>query len=254
MYKQLSLASLGLSYIAAGLDVSARDTQFIKYHTAKSMGFEATLAPTGLEGETGVIMRSLELNIDAGARFGCLFDLKRVLDCARPLNRRDIVQQEGVPDSATPLVGLDFADLVLRLFSADLSLPSLPPLHLRALLDCLRIVVFKHDITSRPDLSELLVAALKRTVELIVADDIAHEIRLVVISVLLCALRRYPSLVIPLLGQQISCCLAMMAKQLDDRGAEFSQARTFLQAAFAKYGASGLFVLVFKVFSPYSCP
>jgi hypothetical protein len=248
-HTQLQMVVLSQEMVADSVPIDPWDLVKLKFHVAIGLGFrDAKLRESMPPGSLEVSYGELDPK-DSSALMTCLSGLKRVLDVSKQISWP---RMSSDAEPMRELVGAVFVEVVVRVICSDIDLAKLPYLPLRDLLDCLLIVVYKHELQSKTAHSspaaEGITDAIRRVTALLPSEAVAFDNRLLIIAISSAALERYPKLVISILGRQILAFAQMMGSDVRQReDALFVQGKTFLQSAFSKYATNGLFVLLFKV-------
>ena len=236
---------MGLRYLADGQDCTPRDTVYLKYHLTKAIGFSKGVLQQSAGSTDATVAFGDLLASDANHTLAMFSGLKRLLDSPK----QKLGPASGVRGTTRgfTLIGAPFVDVVPRFLASDIPLGDLPVLNIRAALDCLFIIVYKHDLEDNADLASTMLAAVKRATLLLLDPRILREARALVFSICSCVLKRFPKLVVSILGDQIMTCLAFLERHAGKEDPDLAQVLAFLHAAFRRYNSSGLFILLFRV-------
>ncbi|KAH8923723.1 hypothetical protein BT69DRAFT_140395 [Atractiella rhizophila] len=179
----------------------------------------------------------------------CLVGLKRIVDSSKLVT---LYFETGAlqlsAERSKELVGLTFIDLIPTLINSGLSLINLPYLETRSILEILYITVFKYRL-DEPAMEEVavgVVAAVKNVAPLLLEKGITYDNQLLIVSLFNCLLRRFPDMIVNILGRLIFAVMQLVAESKADDGLSI-QGKAFLAAAFEKFAGRGLFVLLFKL-------
>ena len=184
--------------IADGIRIDVTSLVKVKFFTVQILGFrDASLVPTR-NGHAYVDFAAIDYLPDNS--LSCISELSHVLDAHHPF---DLAPSEvGGPyvadeNPVSLLVGSIFVDVVLSMIhNIELEkLASFPVLSVKYLLECLAVVVQKHDLESKPlkHLQGNLRRALKRTLDLLL-EDIAYELRQLAMLVIQVCTRKWHTL------------------------------------------------------------
>ncbi|ORX50543.1 hypothetical protein DM01DRAFT_317113 [Hesseltinella vesiculosa] len=181
----------------------------------------------------------------------CSRGLKLIMDSFAPLPAETVAKMDSkalqhnrlkLAENSSP--GVHFIDVVLKYFHTDLT--DLNPITLRTWLEVILIVIYKHNILDRA-YEQDLVFAMKQVIDLVL-HEIGEENKLLVLEILHCLLRQSDHLTAMVLSKQIVVLGKLMAQAQRKRSSDpvFLRAKQFLKAAFSRFAAAGLFVLIFK--------
>jgi hypothetical protein len=242
---------LSQEMIADGVAIDPWDLVKLKFHVAMALGFRnaklrESLPPGSLEVDFG--------DRDSSASLTCLASLKRVLDVSKQVTWP---RMSNDAESVQELVGASFVEILVHVISG-VDLAKIPNLQLRDLLDCLLIVVYKHELEKKTVHSAFaapgIIDAVRRVCTILPSEAVSLDNRLLVISISSTMLEHYPRLIVSILGHLILTIARMMGSDtLQKEDVLFVQGKTFLQSAFSKYATNGLFVLLFKVIVFFFC-
>lgn len=179
--------------IADGVAIDFHTLLRIKEHLVRVLGFDNISLTPSVSGQTFFVEFGEAKEIPAVA-LPCVNELLLVLDAHYPLDLASLglglQGQDGTP--APLLVGSPYVDVSLRLFCTVVDLTLLPVLTLKALLETLSIIVYKHDFEKtllRP-LQQTLRRAVTRALELLL-KDINFECRQQALSVVQAYIKRW---------------------------------------------------------------
>lgn len=179
--------------IAEGIPIDVFSLLKIKLHLANLLGYpDAQLvpAPSGhsFHIECGQLGEIAELTLP------CIDGLMALLDAFHHLDIPPSAMTGSEDDEPSKLlVGSIFVDVILSLFNQIDDFATLPFLTAKALLQSLTIIVYKHDLESRPlhHLRDNLRKAIRKATDLLLLD-ISYELRQLALSVCQAYLKRWP--------------------------------------------------------------
>ncbi len=127
----------------------------------------------------------------------CMDELLTVLDASHPFSLVTSAMTESSPPNDAPaslLVGSIFADIPLALINGSEDLLDLPILSTKRLIECLLLVMYKHDIESQPlrHLQGNLRRAVRRVLNL-VPTKLAYELRQLSLTVAQTYVKLWPN-------------------------------------------------------------
>jgi hypothetical protein len=183
--------------IADGIRIDVTSLVKIKFFLVQTLGFcDAAIVPTR-NGHAYVDFAAIERLPDTS--LPCISELLNVLDAYHPFELAP--SEVGGPyvsdENSTPLlVGSIFVDVGLAMIIHNRErLTTLPVLSVKCLLECLAVVIQKHDLESRPlrHLQSQLRRALKHNLELLL-EDTAYELRQLAMLVIQACTRKWHTL------------------------------------------------------------
>jgi hypothetical protein len=184
--------------IADGVAVDLYSLQKIKIHLLQVAGFNDVVAVPRATGE-GFHVTFSTLEAVPEVAFPCINELSPVLDALRPFKLAPSAMSGPYADDDDPwplLVGSIFVDVALAIFCGVHDLLSLPILTLKSMLESLMIIIYKHDLESKPlkNLQNNLRKAVRRAMELLLMD-VSYELRQLALSSVQAFVKRWPALV-----------------------------------------------------------
>lgn len=254
---KLDFLVLGLQSAADGNETDKYTLRKLKYHTVRLVGFsDAKLASSERDNRSDLECKfSLITEMDETRSVACFSSLKRVLDSPNRILQHTSEQIER-SDGNRDLIGSIFADISPIVLSSSIDISTLSYLQIRNLLDCMSIIIYKHDLEGRKnfDLAAHVVGAVKAITRLVELTDVPYDLRLFALSICSTFLHRWPEMTVNILGNQIMSVGYMMAKVKSEEDTLYVQGKSFLQTAFVKFATKGLFVLIFKLLPSPSAP
>ncbi|KDQ07904.1 hypothetical protein BOTBODRAFT_180257 [Botryobasidium botryosum FD-172 SS1] len=246
---QAALLSLSLQMIADGIRADMLVLLKIKQHLVKVLGFVDSEAPEpALEGAAEAHFGRLTSIREAS--FLCTNGILRVLDAPTfSESSSTSTLPPNVPNSGptAPLIGAVLVDVVLAVIvSADLV--ALPYTEIRTWLEALIIIICKHNVqhSALRHLAGQLTQAAKHVTDLALVD-LSYDLRQLAISVAQAFLQRCPDLTAKILSRQIvTVCSLLTSLKLNAEDVLVAQGKAFLEAAFMRFSAYGLFFSLFK--------
>lgn len=184
--------------IADGIPVDLYSLQKIKIHLLQVAGFSDVVAVPRATGEGFHVTFSM-LEAVPEVAFPCVNELSQVLDALRPFKLAPSTMSGPYADDDDPwplLVGSIFVDVSLAIFCGVNDLLSLPIQTLKAMLESLLIIIYKHDLESKPlkNLQNNLRKAVRRAMELLLMG-VCYELRQLALSCIQAFVKRWPALV-----------------------------------------------------------
>ena len=239
----LELTHLGMLMVAEGIEVTSPATLVkLKYHALKFLGFTDVSLTPGLTVQFG---RAVP---EPGPTSGVILTaLKRVLDCPKQLVEQKLTQEKVTGPAGPkmhPLVGASFVDVIPSIVLAGTNLERFDYAQLRDLLECLAIILYKHNFDSEARLADGVVISVRAVTDLLLRDSTTHDHKLLILSLAASLLHRHEQLTKPVAVHQILVVSQLMAQHPDDAVAV--PASAFLTTAFSRFGGQGLFPLLFR--------
>ncbi|KAF8636667.1 hypothetical protein AX17_003473 [Amanita inopinata Kibby_2008] len=247
---RVTLLLLSIRMIANGVRAEISTLLKIKKHLAELTGFQRV---TEIPHPTGQSSR-IELGgfeTVSEAAIPCICELKAIFDAPYPFNlvpstMTHVHEQDDKPSKL--LVGSLFVDITLIMFCTVKDLPSLPVLTLKAILESLCIIAYKHNFESRPlsHLQHRLRQAVSRSLELI-SQDVGYELRQIAVSFIQGFVKHCSKFMGPVVYKTIEQLGKLIATEgHHPSDALVVQARSFLETTLATYAANGLFANLLK--------
>jgi hypothetical protein len=184
--------------ISSGIDINLLTLLRLKKHLVHILGFpNVTTLSTPASHVFFVAFEHIRhTDRDVSA---CMDELLSVLDASHPLSVVASAMTESLPPNDAPaslLVGSIFVDVLFALItgSEDSDLLNLPFLTLKRLIECLLIVMYKHDMGSQPlrHLQGNLRKAVRRVLNL-VPTGLSHELRQLCLMVAQTYIKLWPN-------------------------------------------------------------
>ncbi|KAF8311639.1 hypothetical protein DL93DRAFT_2168963 [Clavulina sp. PMI_390] len=236
------LVTLSLDFIGDGITIALK----IKHHLARILAFDKIkLIPTS--DTIAVYFEGVQPTPSIAQP--CLNALLRTLDCGTPISIRPSAMcalVDGDPPT-TCAVGNLFVDIVLHAVTG-LKLSQLPYLVARGWLEMLIVIILKYEFGNPTirQLSPRLTDAVRYTTDLF-QQDLPDDLRHLAMSVSHAFLHAKPNMCAKILSRQIVAVTTVLA----DSDAKSDQVlvslgKSFLDSAFNKFTALGLFRSLFK--------
>lgn len=180
--------------IADGVSVDLYSLQKIKFHLLQVVGFEEVITVATATGE-GFSVTFANLGSIPEIALPCISELSTVLDAVRPFKLAPSAMggPNGEDDEPWPLlVGSIFVDIALALFCEVKDMLSLPILVVKAMLESLLIIVYKHDFDCKTlkHLQHNLRKAVRRVMDLLL-QDLCYELRQLSLTVIQAFIKRW---------------------------------------------------------------
>ena len=184
--------------ISSGIDINLLTLLRLKKHLVHILGFSniSTLSTPASQVFCVAFEYTRRTDRDVSA---CMDELLSVLDASHPFSVVASAMTESLPPNDAPaslLIGSIFVDVSLALItgSEDSDLLNLPFLTIKRLIECLLVVMYKHDMGSRPlrHLQGTLRKAVRRVLNLVLTG-ISYELRQLCLTVAQTYIKLWPN-------------------------------------------------------------
>ncbi|KAF8478567.1 hypothetical protein DFH94DRAFT_633058 [Russula ochroleuca] len=247
---QIPVVLLSLKMISSGIDVNILTLLQLKKHLVHILGFSniSTFSAPGSQVFYVAFEHTRSTDRDVSS---CMDELLSVLDASRPFTVDASAMTESLPSNDAPsslLVGSIFVDVFLALITGSEDLLDLPFLTIKRLIECLLVVMYKHDMGSRPlrHLQGGLRKAVRRILNL-VPTGISYELRQLSLIVAQTYIKLWPNTSGSFVLESIEVCsqvLSDVEPNKDDLLA--SQATSFIEGALSMFAESGITIALLK--------
>ncbi|KAI7905963.1 uncharacterized protein BX663DRAFT_247143 [Cokeromyces recurvatus] len=249
------MITLALQMLSKHLSVEPTQIYRLKFVLVQYMNFQnCQLINNGgdITVEFGILKYNPRNPSQVAMMTACIRGLKKIMDSFAPLAAETVASMASesleqnkmnLAENSSP--GVHFIDVVLKMMNSGIELTKLGHLLLKAWLEIVLIIVYKHDILDR-EYEQSIVACMKQVIELL-TEEISEENKLLILEILKCLLRRSDHLTAMVLSKQISV-LGKLMTNLGVRNSDpiYLKAKQFLKSAFLRFAVAGLFVLMFK--------
>ena len=192
--QQVSVLLLSLQMITDGIAIDSFLLLKLKVHLARIIGFSDISVTSSPSGQTphiqfGEVFQIPELSLP------CVHSLLPVLDACHSVELPHFAMVGANEPDEKPLsllVGSVFVDMALTMFCTIRDLTALPVLTLKALLETLCVIIYKHDFESQGlrHLQQALRRAVLRALD-ILSQDISYEMRQLALAVIQAFIKRW---------------------------------------------------------------
>lgn len=185
--------------IADGIEIDMFSLLRIKDQLLRVLGFEEVSLVPSPTGHTFYVQLGEVRTIPRWAD-PCIADLLPIFDAAHDYDVSCSTMGGPYTEDDTPftlLIGSPFIDVLLGVFKNAHRLVFLPPLTLKNLLDCLVVVMQKHDFESKPlkHLQGDLRESVRRTLTVLMdTETLSQELRLLALMVIQVFTKRWPNI------------------------------------------------------------
>ena len=180
--------------IAGGIAIDGFLLSKLKVHLVQITGFSDISLIASASGHSFYVQFG-EVHEIPDLALPCIHDLLSVFDAYHTINL-SLFNMAGPKEqderSCSLLVGSVFVDVALAMFCTLAALSSLPVLTLKAMLETLCVIIYKHDFESRAlrHLQQPLRRAVVRTLDLL-SQDIGYELRQLALSAIQGFIKRW---------------------------------------------------------------
>ncbi|KAI0302159.1 hypothetical protein BC826DRAFT_987563 [Russula brevipes] len=246
----ISVLLLGMKMISSGVKVDLLTLLKLKKYLVHILGFSNISTVPATAGQVFYVAfeytRATTRDVSP-----CMDELLSVLDASHPFTLVASAMTESLPPNDAPallLVGSIFVDVILALIIASEDFLALPSLTTKSLVECLLVVMYKHDMESRPlrHLQGNLRKAVRKVLSL-VQTGLNYEIRQLSLTVAQTYIRLWPNISGSFVLESIEVCsqiLTDLGSNKDDLLA--AQATTFIEGALSMFAESGITTALFK--------
>lgn len=182
--------------IGSGISIDLPTLLKLKTHLVHILGF-SNISTVRVPGSQLLRVAFDHTRITAHDASPCMDELLNVLDASHPFSLVPSAMTESLPPSDAPaslLVGSIFVDIPLALITGTEDLLDLPILTTKRLIECLLIVIYKHDMESPPlrHLQGHLRRAVRRVLNL-VPTKLGYELRQLALTVAQTYVKLWPN-------------------------------------------------------------
>jgi hypothetical protein len=179
--------------ISSGINIDLSTLLKLKKHLVHDLGF---VNVSNVPGQ-GFHVAFEHIRITTRDVSPCMDELLSVLDAPHPFHLVASAMTESLSPSDTPaalLVGSIFVDVIFALITGSEDLVDLPFLTTKRLLECLLVVMYKHDLESQPlrHLQGNLRRAVLRVLNL-VPTGLSYELRQLALTVAQTYIKLWPN-------------------------------------------------------------
>jgi len=183
--------------IADGITIDTPSLLEIKLRLVQVIGFTDVSKVPSPSGHAFYI-RFTKVEKIPNLAIPCINELSSLLDAHHRFDLASSAMGGPYADDVIPwplLVGAIFVDVLLIMFCTVEDVLSLPDLTVRAMLESLLIIIYKHDLESRPlkHLQIYLRKAVRRALD-ILSKEVTYEIRQLALSVVQACTKRWLAL------------------------------------------------------------
>lgn len=193
---QVSILLLSLKMIASGISIDIYTLLKLKKYLVHILGFSniSTVRSPGSQLLCVTFDHARTTAYDASP---CMDELLTVLDASHPFSLVASAMTESSPPNDAPaslLIGSIYVDIPLALITGTENLHDLPILTTKRLIECLLIVMYKHDMESLPlrHLQGNLRRAVRQALNL-VPTKLGYELRQLALTVAQTYVKLWPN-------------------------------------------------------------
>lgn len=193
---QVSILLLSLKMIASGISIDIYTLLKLKKYLVHILGFSniSTVRSPGSQLLCVTFDHARTTAYDASP---CMDELLTVLDASHPFSLVASAMTESSPPNDAPaslLIGSIYVDIPLAIITGTENLHDLPILTTKRLIECLLIVMYKHDMESLPlrHLQGNLRRAVRQALNL-VPTKLGYELRQLALTVAQTYVKLWPN-------------------------------------------------------------
>jgi hypothetical protein len=239
-----------LKMIGSGISIDLPTLLKLKKHLVHVLGF-SNISTVRAPGSQLLCVTFDHTRTTAHDASPCMDELLTVLDASHPFSLVASAMTESLPPNDAPvslLIGSIFVDIPLALVTGSEDLLDLPILTTKRLIECLLIVMYKHDMESLPlrHLQGNLRRAVRRALNL-VPTKLGFELRQLALSVAQTYVKLWPNTAGSFVLECIETCSDVIADVKSSKEDPLSsQATTFVEAALLMFAENGIMIALFK--------
>lgn len=183
--------------IGSGISIDLPTLLRLKKHLVQILGFY-NVSTVRVPGSQLLRVEFDHTRTTARDTSACIDELLTVLDASHPFSLVSSAMTESLPPSDAPvslLIGSIFVDIPFALITGSEDFLGLPILTAKRLIECLLIVMYKHDMESLPlrHLQGNLRRAVRRVLNL-VPTKLSYELRQLALTVAQTYVKLWPNL------------------------------------------------------------
>ncbi|KAI0062284.1 hypothetical protein BV25DRAFT_1804358 [Artomyces pyxidatus] len=246
----VSLILLSLNMIEAGVTIDTFSLLKIKRHLVQVIGFTDVSTIPSATGQTFYIAFEKLGGIPEYV-WACIDELLPVLDAAHPfsVSASAMTGSYSTDDTQSSLlIGSPFVDVVLALINEMKDLLSAPFLSTKTLLECLMVIVYKHDMESKPlkHLQGNLRQAVRRMLSITLAP-VSYDLRQLALSVIQAYVKRWPNAVGSFVLEYVETLVQLITSlEYNNDDVLASQAASYMEITLSMFAENGLLAALCK--------
>ncbi|KAH9180668.1 hypothetical protein EDB89DRAFT_1920409 [Lactarius sanguifluus] len=234
----ISILLLSLKMIGSGISIDLPNLLKLKKHLVRILGF-SNISTVRAPGSHLFYVAFDHTKITAYDVSPCMDELLTVLDASHPFSLVASAMTESLPPNDAPaslLVGSIFVDIPVALITGSEDLLDLPTLTTKRLIECLLLVMYKHDMESLPlrHLQGNLRRAVRRVLNL-VPTELSYELRQLALTVAQTYVKLWPNTA----GSFVLECIEACSEVITDR-------RSFIETTLLMFAENGIMIALFK--------
>ncbi|PCH38065.1 hypothetical protein WOLCODRAFT_136025 [Wolfiporia cocos MD-104 SS10] len=248
---RVSLLSLAIRMVTHGIPIEPNELVKIKGHMVRVLGFqEIYMVPT--PSGRGFHFRFSGFKSIPESAEACIDDLMLILDSPQTCDISPSMVGGPYADDETPstlLVGSVFVDILFGLFDA-VDILELPSITLKNMLKSFMIILYKHDLDSRP-LKHLQGPSRKaiRQVLNLIRCDLSYELRQLALSTCQVFIKRWPTIINNMTIDAVEESAQLMVDLKYESNSDnilVDQLRSFIATTFTMLASGGIFIALCK--------
>ncbi|KAH7914698.1 hypothetical protein BJ138DRAFT_1143394 [Hygrophoropsis aurantiaca] len=245
-----SIMLLGLKMLSSGVDIDVVSFLKLKSHLAKLMGFSDVALVPAHHGRTFHVHFDNLTLIPDGA-LPCVNELPKVLDASHSFDLQPSALNSPFADDdrhCSVLVGTPLVDVSLAAFCSIDDPFEYPVLSVKALLEIVMAIVYKHDFASMAlkHLDGLLRKTLRKIMDFLLLD-ISYESRQIALAVIQTYIKRWTAISGSLIIESIEKVVALVGLlKYNTEDTLVIQAKAFIEHMLFTLAPSGIFCSLCK--------
>ncbi|KAH9001155.1 hypothetical protein EDB92DRAFT_2050849 [Lactarius akahatsu] len=246
----ISILLLSLKMIGSGISIDLPALLKLKKHLVRILGF-SNISTVRAPGSHLFYVAFDHARTTAYDVSPCMDELLTVLDASHPFPLVASAMTESLPPNDAPaslLVGSIFVDIPVALITGSEDLLDLPTLTTKRLIECLLLVMYKHDMESLPlrHLQGNLRRAVRRVLNL-VPTEFSYELRQLALTVAQTYVKLWPNTAGSFVLECIEACSEVIVDVKSSKEDPISsQATAFIETALLMFAENGIMIALFK--------
>ncbi|KAH9050659.1 hypothetical protein EDB84DRAFT_1666282 [Lactarius hengduanensis] len=246
----ISILLLSLKMIGSGISIDLPTLLKLKKHLVRILGF-SNISTVRAPGSHLFCVAFDHTRTTAYDVSPCMDELLTVLDASHPFSLVASAMTESLPPNDAPaslLVGSIFVDIPVALITGSEDLLDLPTLTTKRLIECLLLVMYKHDMESLPlrHLQGNLRRAVRRVLNL-VPTELSYELRQLALTVAQTYVKLWPNTAGSFVLECIEACSEVIVDVKSSKEDPISsQATAFIETALLMFAENGIMIALFK--------
>ncbi|KAI0322233.1 hypothetical protein OF83DRAFT_1279816 [Amylostereum chailletii] len=250
MILHISTVSLSLKLLSAGVTIDLFNLLKIKLYLLRIAGFQDVISRPSASGQSFYVVFG-DLSTTPDHAWPCIDELLTILDSPFSFSFSSAAMPDllvGQDESTTLLIGSIFLDVLLAVINQTPDLLAIPFLSTKSLLESLLVVIYKHDLDSKP--LRHLTPELRRAVRRVLAMSLeatSYELRQLALSVVQSYVKHRPSHTSNFVGDAVDTIAQLLVNlRFSQEDVLATQALSFLETSVISYGDKGLLLTLLR--------